>query len=106
MASSMTSSTYLNSTVYPQRPTPMYPSSEEQTPPPKPGFGTGALSREKGLNLRKEKLERLLRHQDVGASQAGLVLQAPGADRPGLLPTCSVTRTGGSVSLGPSFSSS
>lgn len=33
MASSMTSSTYLSSMVYPQRPTPMYPSAEEHTLP-------------------------------------------------------------------------
>ena len=69
----MTSSIYLSSTVYPRRPTPMYPSSEEQTlPVPPPGFGGGTAAREHSGNPRREEPEQSLRHGDVGGVAASV----------------------------------
>lgn len=69
-------------------------------PLPPPGFERGAPATEQGVDLQREKPDQLLRHKDVvGVAGQHQIDQ-------GLFPTCCVTWAGGSVSLGPSLSSS
>lgn len=57
-----------------------------------------SLSREKGLDLGKERPECLLRRLDVVERRPALCSRLRGTDRPALVPTCRVTRAGSSGS--------